>query len=501
MGGFAQIPQIGETVPTPTIPNRPRPPLLNVPEIVNPIAEGLRGAVRAGESLNRIGDILAVQARHKNILDADAAEERYKDQIAKVYADAKQLPGDQWASTVQQQGNEISQKMIGDPANAHISGYLQQRLPAIQGSIYRDALMAGTAQTAREQDTQLKALGTKLAGAAGGDFGIAQDGSITEGPASVAARTKYAGMVDQMWPKNPQAAAFYKQQFEDQATLERAQALARSPDAAHPTLLQDFIKANPGKFTPQQESSLLSAQTTAIGAPVRAMEANAGAARMAAIQYQQNYIKQNGQPDMDRLNNDAAHRVIDDKDFRGFTGYDYTVATAPDVLDGWHQRIASASSEDEINGIQRDIGLAGATRQLDGRSASELNLELHQHLTGIKTPAGQANIRARAAIDSNYYPETRQDRIMEMRQPGAFARARQQATMAYEAAIYGHPAEAPSFYQKAMEDAVKANPRPSRGGTPAARPPLAPGPTPAITDDDARKIAAYMKAHPEAMPH
>src|SRR6266851_3503342 len=309
MGGFAQIPQIGETVPTPTIPNRPRPPLLNVPEIVNPIAEGLRGAVRAGESLNRIGDILAVQARHKNILDADAAEERYKDQIAKVYADAKQLPGDQWASTVQQQGNEISQKMIGDPANAHISGYLQQRLPAIQGSIYRDALMAGTAQTAREQDTQLKALGTKLAGAAGGDFGVAQDGSITEGPESVAARTKYAGMIDQMWPKNPQAAAFYKQQFEDQATVERAQALARNhcslilelllverrrkqqfedqatveraqalarnPDAAHPALLQDFIKANPGKFTPQQESSLLSAQTTAIGQPMRAMEANA----------------------------------------------------------------------------------------------------------------------------------------------------------------------------------------------------------------------------------
>jgi len=461
----------------------------------------LRGAVRAGQSLDRIGDILAVQTRHKNILDADAAEENYKDQIAKVYADAKQLPGNQWASTVKQQGDEISQKMIGDPANAHISGYLQQRLPAIQGMIYREALEGGASQTAKEQHDQWTALSAKLAGVAGGDYGIAQDGSITEGPESVAARTKAAGMVDTMWPKNPQAAAFYKQQFEGQATLERAQALARNPDATHPALLQDFIKANPGKFTPQQESSLFSAQTMAIGAPVRTMEANASAARMAAIQYQQNYIKQNGQPDMDRLNNDAAHRVIDDRDFRGFTGYDYTVATAPDVLDGWHQRIASANSEDEINGIQRDIGLAGATRQLDGRSASELNLELRQNLTGIKTPAGPANIRARAAIDANYYPETRQDRIMEMRQPGVFARARQQARMAYEATTYGHPAEAPSFYQKAMEDAVKANPRPSRGGAPAARPPLTPGPMPAVTDDDARKLVAYMKAHPEAMPH
>src|SRR5216684_2469372 len=494
MGAFATIPQVGETVPTPSLPNRPRPPLLYTPETVSPLAEGLKAA-------EPLANILAVQVRHKNILDAEKAVEKIKDGFTQATLDSKQLPGDQQAAYVQQKGSEILKQTTEDPANANISEYLLARGPQLLGSIHREAMRAGAAQTAMEHDTQQKLIGSKLAGIAGSDYTVNQDGSIGEGPESVAAQTKYASVIDQMWPKNPQMAAMYKEDFQNKLTLERAQALARNPDAAHPALLQDFIKANSGKFTPQQESSLLSAQTTAISAPVRTMEANAAASRLAEIQYQQNYIKQNGQPDMDRLNDKMAHRVIDDKDFRGFTGYDYTVATAPDVLDGWHQRIAAANSEDEINGIQRDIGLAGATRQLDGRSASELNLELRQHLTGIKTPAGQANIRARAAIDANYYPETRQDRIMEMRQPGAFARARQQATMAYDAAIYGHPAEAPSFYQKAMEDAVKANPRPSRGGPPAARSPMAPGAPPAITDDDARKIAAYMKAHPEAMPH
>ena len=72
--------------------------------------------------------------------------------------------------------------------------------------------------------------------------------------------------------------------------------------------------------------------------------------------------------------------------------------------------------------------------------------------------------------------------------------------MAYEAAIYGHKGESPAFYQKAMEDAIKAHPRPTRGGTGATSPAATgPGPGLTVTDDEARAAAAYVKAHPEVI--
>ncbi len=100
-------------------------------------------------------------------------------------------------------------------------------------------------------------------------------------------------------------------------------------------------------------------------------------------------------------------------------------------------------------------------------------------------------------LEKTYYPIT----FRELAHVHEFTQASQQATKAYEAAIYGHPAEPPAFYFKAMQDAIKANPRPTGKTRPSAGP--SPSPTPIATpkdNDEATRYKAWLAAHPEKMP-
>ncbi len=169
MAGFATIPQIeaNVAVPTTTRPFRPSPGS-NVPEIRNPIEGAVRPLAQGADQLARI---LEVQGRHQQILDSDAAEENFKSQLTQSLISAKQsLPGNQWADAVQKSGATLSQKMLDDPANQHIAGYLKQRLPALLAVMHDEALQSGAVETAKNQHDQYELLQKNMAGQAGADF-------------------------------------------------------------------------------------------------------------------------------------------------------------------------------------------------------------------------------------------------------------------------------------------------------------------------------------------
>jgi hypothetical protein len=234
-------------------------------------------------------------------------------------------------------------------------------------------------------------------------------------------------------------------------------------------------------------------QTLTQGA--RQIDVNYGQARAAAIKYQQDFIAKNGHPDLERLENDAAHSVIEPKDYAGFTGMEFQRPTPQPVLDSWTSQIKNAGSEDEINALRVNIGFAGASKQINGRDVAPLQMMAEQRAKELKTPAGQADIKAKAALEANYYPISREDQRLEARYPGIFARAKQQAMAAYEADTYGKPSD-PAKYQEALQKAMRSVPHP--GGPPSATKvePV----TPAHEVDDATKAAfkAWLATHPEA---
>lgn len=375
MGAFARIPIIEQTVGTPRVGPVSVPP---PPRIESPAAAAVQPLAKAGEELGRI---LEVQGRHQQILDADAAEENYKNTLTDAYVKAKQLPGAQWAPTVQQQGSDLAKQMLADPANAHIVPYLQKRLPAIQGLIYRDALEAGATQTAREQDGQLKVLTKGLAAQAGADFGP----NFADGPTAQAARQKANSLIDAMWPKNPSAAGFYKSEFENQIVTERAQAIARN----RPELLGDFLNANSDKFSPQQQGALMNTATMAINAPLRRIEANNNAARAAAIQYQNDYIAKNGQPDVARLDHDAQFKLITDGDYRNFTGRDYQMPSDPAILASYRAQIAHAADSSELETIKANARAAADHKLLNGGDVPVLENMAQQRIKYFQSEQGQ----------------------------------------------------------------------------------------------------------------
>jgi hypothetical protein len=162
--GFASIPQIGTDVPVSTTP--PRQARV-APYVPAPGAEQLK---QVGEGLGQLGNVLAVQYEHRQILDGEIVTEGIRNKFAELRAQNAALPGDQQASTFQQQSNEIIKAAVNDPANSHIKGYLQSELPKTQGIYYRDALEAGAHQTMQEQYKQTGLLGKTTANTAGGDY-------------------------------------------------------------------------------------------------------------------------------------------------------------------------------------------------------------------------------------------------------------------------------------------------------------------------------------------
>ena len=258
-GGVVRIPTVDQNVGT---PQRDRGPAL-AHDLESPIARGL-GIV--GQAAQRVGAYSQRAARAQIVLDAADAQEDFQDGAAQIYAQAKQLPGDQWAPTVKQQTDDLAQKILDDPNNQSARFLLAKRLPRLQARIYTEATSAGMVQTAHENDEQLKTLGSKLASQAGSAYQVGTDGQVQDAPVANGPRQQYYNLVDQMWPKNPVMAQGYKTAFENQVVQQRAQAIAIDPNAK-PSTLDSFIKSQPGQFDPEQQLKLRNMAIGAVEAP------------------------------------------------------------------------------------------------------------------------------------------------------------------------------------------------------------------------------------------
>ena len=133
----AQIPVIGQTVGTPNLPPRPRPPLEQTPDVGRGLEQTGAALEQAATGLTRI---LAVQARHQKTLDTESKVTDFTTNLQNAYLNAKTAtPSDQWGATVNKAATDLQQKMLADPANAHIRNDLAEILPKIAGHMGYEA--------------------------------------------------------------------------------------------------------------------------------------------------------------------------------------------------------------------------------------------------------------------------------------------------------------------------------------------------------------------------
>jgi hypothetical protein len=419
--------------------------------------------------------------------------------------DARQLPGNQQADYVKQQTTAVGKKILEDPGNAHISGYLRQRIPELQGVIVDDARLYGAEQTLRDQKAQNDALDQKVAANdVAGSYVVAPDGQVVDGTQAAAARAQTYARYDALHPLNPILSAANKRDFDTKATLARAQYIARNPDAAHPDLLNNFIQQNRADITPEMETQLHNAQTAAVNEPMRQREAGWTAVRAASMAYQDDYIAKNGHPDMARLESDAQWKRITPEDYQRVSGQQYFEPTPPAVLTNYKTQIDNANSEDELTAIKANIGFAAANKIVNGRDAVPLDLLASQRLQHLKTTAGAADTTQTERIRQFYeFNGSADDMALHALNSSALPNAREAAMAIYKSETAGHPQD-PAVYRKAADDAIKAVQRPSSSsaasklsGAPPPRP-VPPGLS-GYTDDQLRKIAETVKKHPELM--
>jgi hypothetical protein len=483
-----------------------RAPVARAPQV----GEGLeQGAKQVSEATSDLGKFLIEQGRHQQIIDSAGAEESLKDQFNQIRVDARQLPGNQQAQYVKDQTTAVGKQILEDPNNAHIRAYLGTRIPELQGVVLDDARLYGAEQTMRDQKAQNDRLDQKVAANdVAGSYVVQPDGKIVDGTQAAAARAQTYSRYDALHPLNPILSAANKRDFDTKATEARAQYIARNPDAAHPDLLNNFIQQNRDVITPEMETQLHNAQTAAVNEPMRQQEAGFTALRASSLQYQQDYIAKNGHPDMARLESDAQWKRIQPEDYQRLSGQQYFEPTPPGVLASYQTQINNATSEDELVGIKANIGFAAANKVLNGRDAAPLDLMATNRLRHLKSTAGAADTaqteRIRQVFENNGSSD---DMIIHNLNPSALPNAREAAMAIYKAEIAPHP-EDPAAYTKAADKALNSVPRPTSKtvihkltGAPSPPPsaPPATGPLTSYTDDQLRRLAAQVKAHPELL--
>lgn len=428
----AGIPQINPVVGVQDVPPRYA---RGAPQIPDPMSRNLEIAGRGiAEVGNSIGGILAVQQRHQQILDADAAEENFKASMAQTLVNAKQLPGAAWAPTVASQSADLIQKTLEDPANSHIAPYLKARLPAIAGMFHTQALESGAAQTAKEQDDQYNVVTGNLAAQVGDNYQVNPDGTIGDGPAAQAARAKNDGFAKAMWGQNPNMLAVKQQQFDDKAVMQRAQAIARNPDAAHPDLLNTYLNQNAGKFDPQQESQLKSSFDQAVREPIRQAETAHGLAQVGLKQQ----LDQMSAAHDPNLVSKAAQAVQDgflsQEDYRNYAHAKYYDPSAPGVKEFWQNKI----TDDPFSVSAADIS-AIDPNTLNGPDRNSLVAWRVDTLNAAKKPLKAAYDKAQQDIRDmfprGYMPEDFTHRTENM------ARALGDMKTAYDAGEFEKPTE------------------------------------------------------------
>jgi hypothetical protein len=486
-GGFATIPQIAVDVPVSTTP--PRQARV-APQIASPdaLAEG-----QVGEGLGKLGDILAVQYQHKQILDGEFVTEGVRNKFAELRAQNASLPGDQQAATFQQQSNDIVKAAVNDPANSHIKGYLQSELPKQQGLYYRDAVEAGAHQTMQEQTKQALFMGKQTADTAGANYTIDAKGNFTDGPLAQAAEQKYFNTINALYGKNPNTVSDMMAAYNQAKVEKRVQSVAVN----NPDQLKDYLKTlPPGMLDGQQESAALSLANTTMSQAAKQLDIAYGASRAQEVAYQNQYIQQHGQPDMARANAALEGGKWDGKDFANVVGRDYEKQTPPSVQSVIEHRIQNISSIDDADNLKADIQAGVHNKEINGGDGFRYESMIAQQVRQIKTPAGQANITALGQLKANYMPSSPADGRLIGRIQGVnpFAQAAAKAEMIYRASVYGHPAEPPQFYIDKMQAAEKAVPRPVRASS------TPPPPPPKVPDALAAAYADYLRRHPERAP-
>jgi hypothetical protein len=483
--GFAQIPQIGVDVPVSTTP--PRQARV-APQIASPdaLAEG-----QIGEGLGKLGDILAVQYQHKQILDGEIVTEGVRNKFAELRAQNAGLPGDQQAATFQQQSSDIVKAAVNDPANSHIKGYLQSELPKTQSLFYRDAVEAGAHQAMQDQHQQTTLLGKTAANTAGGDYTINPDGTFADGSLAQAAEGRYKSTVDALYGRNPAIVSDLMVTYQQQKLEKRMQAVAEND----PDKIGAFLKSlPPGMIDGNQQMAAISHANTTMTQAAKQLDISYGASRAQEVAYQNQYIQQHGQPDMARANAALEGGKWDGKDFANVVGRDYEKQTPPSVQSVIEHRIQNISSEADADNLKADIQAGVRNKEINGGDGFRYESAIAQQLRQIKTPAGQANITALGQLKANYMPSSPEDARLIGRIQGVnpFAQAAAKAEMIYRASVYGHPAEPAQFYIDKMQAAEKAVPRPVRASS------TPPPPPPVVSDSVKAAYAAYLKAHPEA---
>lgn len=274
--GFARIPQIEQNVST---PRGPGPALSNPPRGLTAVG-ALAPAV--ADTGNELSSILALQAKHQQILDSATAEEKAKSDLSQQMVDIKtNQPPQQWASKFKEFADDYQEKTIGDPANAHIADYLKLRLPQLTGLMATDALESGAVATAQQQHALAEALGKQKAQEAAPDYKFLPESfTIKNGPGADAARAQMLGIYKSIYGGRPDMLNAMMANWDREVTVERGKAIAMDTKSA-PGLMDAFAKSN--NFTPEQQVELRNMRISAIEAPYHAVTAAHEAAKGEAI--------------------------------------------------------------------------------------------------------------------------------------------------------------------------------------------------------------------------
>jgi hypothetical protein len=450
--GFATIPQIDASVPVQATSSR-------VARGVLPAAqpEQLR---QAAQGVGEIGRILQVQYEHKQILDAETVADGVRNKFTELRAKNADLPGDQQASTFQQQSNEIVKAAIDDPANGHIKDYLQHELVKQQNEYYRDSIMAGIAKTAQEHFKQVDKGGKQTAIIAGADYVAKPDGTFSDGPTAQAVEQKHFNTIDALYGRNPEIANELKDTYQQQKIFERAQAIALND----PKNLTAFLKS------PQSAEMGQGAKTTLL---LKSLQIQDLAEKKVNVDMNnleaQTFNKFLSDKATGTLDENAVVKARDAQLLKGdhaefLVGHPIQAPetpTDPAVKADVEARTASAPSAFALDALAASLsGKRGLTES--DRAIQRDKIEKQKAL--LETPVKQAEDRYKADLRTYYEPTTgaeRRDRHGVLKNATTLGDAMWEAGVSEIKAKGGSPEQQTTALLRLKADVMKAHQKPT----------------------------------------
>jgi hypothetical protein len=331
-----------------------RAPVARAPDV----SSGLeKGAQQVAQVTSEFSKMLIEQGRHQQIIDAAGAEEKVKDQFSQIRVDAQQLPGNQQLDYVKQQTDAVSKQILQDPNNAHIRGYLGQRIPELRGIIVDDARVHAATATMADQKAEMDKLDQKMAANdIAGDYKIGPDGKFVDGPQAAAARQQVYNRYDALHPKDTILSDANKRDFDARAAMERAQFIAQNK----PDDLNKYLTSLQGQFSPEQLNNFQRLARDAYEAPYHMAQAQHEAEAQKARDQIDEMVK-NHDPNLYKTAYAAVKaEFISREHFEDVTGTkwkDPAVRTDPALMNSYAKDIADDPyrlSEADIAAIPSD---------------------------------------------------------------------------------------------------------------------------------------------------